>query len=98
MQNRSIPDDWFAPCPPCGPVPWPQTAEDAHTVALIYVVTWALGLGFLLWKERDAFRVSLILVRYLFLCCIRSIRTALRRGVEGQDMPETRFCKPRERE
>ena len=97
MSDRDTPDDLFNPCPPCGPVPWPQTAEEAHTITVIYVVTWTLGLGFMIWKERDAFWASLILVGYLFLRCIRSIRIALRHSLEGQEMPETRLYKQRER-
>ncbi len=98
MSDRDVPDDLFNPCPPCGPVPWPKTAEEAHTIAVIYVVTWTLGLGCMIWKERDGFWTGLILARYLFLRCIRSMRIALRHRAEGQDVREPQLCKPRERE
>ena len=98
MNDALNPDLYLSsPCPSC-PIPWPQTPEEAHAIAVLYIVTWSGGLAFLVWKDRDSVRISFVLVRHLFQWGIRSMRITLLAGAQRENRAHRQFSKHRERE
>jgi hypothetical protein len=96
MNNALNPDFYLSsPCPSC-PIPWPQTPEEAHAITVMYLVTWTTGLIFLLWKDRDSFRVTLVVFRHLFRRSIRTIRQALPNAAQEGKAVQPQPCNQRE--
>ena len=66
MFYQDFPRDFYDPgLPPWLPAPPPPTAEQAHMILVMWLVTWGIWLAFLLWKDRDGIKLAMLLMKYL---------------------------------